>query len=173
MKYHLKRIVASTKFTFEEFTTILTQIEACLNSRRLTSLPCDSDTVEALTPGHFLMGKPLESIPDASPSHRSLSLLRRWHLCQSIVRQFWQRWSTEYIASIRRLTKWQRPTKNLEIGDVVVIQEDNLVPTKWPLARVVKTHVGNDKLVRVTVKTSNGTYKRPVTKMAVLLPSQE
>ena len=119
MKYHLKRIVASTKFTFEEFTTILTQIEACLNSRPLTSLPCDSDTVEALTPGHFLIGKPLESIPDASPSYRSFSLLRRWHLCQSIVRQFWQRWSTEYIASIRRLTKWQRPTKNLEIGDVV------------------------------------------------------
>ena len=127
-----------------------------------------------LTPGHFLIGKPLESIPDTSPSYRSLSLLRRWHLCQSIVRQFWQRWSTEYIASIRRPTKWQWPTKNLEIGDVVVLQEDNLVPTKWPLARVVKAHIGNDKLVRVvTVKTSNGTYKRPVTKMAVLHPSQE
>ena len=54
----------------------------------------------------------------------------------------------------------------------IVLQEDNLVPTKWPL--VVKAHVGNDKLVRVvTVKTSNGTYKRPVTKIAVLLPSQE
>ena len=169
MKFHLKRVVSSTKFTFEEFTTILTQVEACLNSRPLTPLSCDSDSVEALTPGHFLIGKPIESLPDTSLSYHALPLLRRWHLCQSIVRHFWQRWSLEYVASLRRLTKWQHPTRNFQVGDVVVLQEDNLVPTKWPLARVVKVHAGNDELVRVvTVKTSNGTYKRPTTKIALL-----
>ena len=53
MKFHLKCVVAGTKFTFEKFTTILTQIKACLNSRPLTALSCDSDSVEVLTPGHF------------------------------------------------------------------------------------------------------------------------
>ena len=174
MKFHLKRVVANTKFTFEEFSTILTQVESCLNSRPLTPLSCDSDIIEALTPGHFLIGKPIESLPDSSLSYRALPLLRRWHLCQSIVRHFWQRWSTEYVASLRRLTKWRHPARNLQIGDIVVLQDDNLVPTRWPLARVIKAYVGNDKLVRiVTVKTSNGIYKRPIHKMALLLPHSE
>ena len=77
MKTHLHRIVGNVKLTFEEFTTVLTQIEACLNSRPLTPLPCDDDGVEALTPGHFLIGRPLESLPDPAFSYRSVSLLRR------------------------------------------------------------------------------------------------
>ena len=60
MKFHLKRVVANTKFTFEDFSTILTQVESCLNSRPLTPLSSDSDIIEALTPGHFLIGKPIE-----------------------------------------------------------------------------------------------------------------
>lgn len=174
MKFHLKRVVANTKFTFEEFITILTQVEACLNSRPLTSLSCDSDNVEVLTPGHFLIGKPMEALPDTSISYRALPLLRRWHLCQCVVRHFWQRWSVEYVTSLRRLTKWQHPTRNLQVGDIVVLQEDNLVPARWPIARVLEVHVGNDKLVRVVkVKTSTGTYKRPVNKMALLLPNSQ
>ena len=39
-------------------TTVLAQIEACINSRPLSPLPCDDDGVEVLTPGHFLIGRP-------------------------------------------------------------------------------------------------------------------
>ena len=109
-KIHLKRIVANAKLTFEEYTTVLTQVEACLNSRPLVSLLCDDDGVEALTPGHFLIGRPIEALPDHSFSYRTLSLLRRWHLCQALVRQFWQRWSAEYVSSLRHFAKWHHPT---------------------------------------------------------------
>ena len=45
-----------------------------------------------------------------------------------------------------------------------------MVTCQWPIARVVDTNVGTDNLVRVvTVKTTNRTYKRPVTKVALLL----
>ena len=173
MKVHLRRIVSNVKLTFEEFTTVITQIEAVLNSRPLVSMPSDDDGIEPLTPGHFLVGKPLESLPDHSFSYRPLTLLRRWHLCQSLVRHFWKRWSTEYISTLRHFTKWHHPNRNIQIGDVVILQDDNLVPLKWPLGKIVETYPGKDGIVRVVrAKTLSGTYRRPISKIALLLPSE-
>ena len=171
LKNHLRRVTANVKLTFEELTTLLTQIEACLNSRPLVSLPFTDDGAEALTPGHFLIGRPIESLPDHVQSYRPLPLLRRWHLCQNLVRHFWSRWSSEYLATLRRFAKWNHPSRNAQEGDVVVLQEDGLVPAKWPIGRIVHVCRGKDDLVRVVcVKTKTGIYKRPVTKVAPLLP---
>ena len=174
-KTHLRRVVGDVKLTFEELSTILAQVEACLNSRPLVSVNVpDEDGIEVLTPGHFLIGRPLCALPDPSSSYRSVSLLKRWDLCQNLIRHFWQRWSSEYLTSLNKFNKWHHPTRNLQVGDVVIIREDTLVPTKWPLARVSQVHRGQDGLVRVvTVKTEKGTYKRPVTKLALLLSSSD
>ena len=49
-----------------------------------------------------------------------------------------------------------------------------LIPTKWPLARVIDVHPGKDQVVRVvSIKTEQGIYKRPVAKVALLLPHDE
>ena len=170
-KTHLKRVVSPVKLTFEEFTTVLTQIEACMNSRPLTPVNSpDDDGIAALTPGHFLIGKPLTSLPDPQLSYRSVSLLRRWHLCQNLVRHFWERWHNKYLCTLNKY-KWRFPSRNVAVGDVVILQESGTIPARWPLARVAATHPGQDNVVRVvTVKTSQGTYRRPVTKIACLDP---
>ena len=173
-KTHLKRVTTNVKLTYEELSTVLTQIEACLNSRPLTRMYCDDDGVEALTPGHFLIGRPIEALPDASDTDQPLTLLKRWHLCQTILNHFWKRWSGEYISSLQRYAKWNKSTRNIKIGDVVIIREDGLLPTKWAIARVVDVHPGQDNVVCVvTIRTSTGTYKRPVTKVAVLIPIEQ
>ena len=69
VKYHFKRVLSTT---FEEYTTVLTQVEACLNSRPLAALPCNNDGCDALTPGHFLIGRPLEVLP---PFKYSIAML--------------------------------------------------------------------------------------------------
>lgn len=61
MKHHLKRVIGTNRLTFEEMSTILAKIEACLNSRPLCPLNDDPDDLEVLTPGHFLIGRPLLS----------------------------------------------------------------------------------------------------------------
>ena len=101
-KRHLSRILGETRLTFEELCTVLTQVEACLNSRPLTPLPCEED-IQVLTPGHFLIGRPLQALPDPSSSHHSSTTLRRWELCQNLVRHFWKRWSMEYLTTLQKL----------------------------------------------------------------------
>ena len=171
MKKHLRNIVGDTRLTFEELSTVLCQIEAVLNSRPLTPLSNEGEA-EALTPGHFLVGRPLEALPDPRDiSERPISSLRRWSLCQSLVKHFWKRWSSEYLVTLQRLNKWQHPLRNLEVDDIVLLRDETLVPSHWPLARVLETHPGSDGLVRVVkVKTSSGTFTRPVNKTVLLLP---
>ena len=109
IKKHLFCIVGTVILTFEEMTTILTQIEACLNSRPLkSSLPCDDDgMLQVLTPGHFLIGRPLEALPNPDIDTQPLTVLKRWHLCQGLVKHFWKRWSNEYLHTLQRSSKWQ------------------------------------------------------------------
>ena len=150
LKTHLRRIVGNVRLTYEELSTVLAQIEACMNSHPLGVIPHENDDgIEVLTPGHFLVGRPIEAIPDHALSYQPISLLRRWHLCEALIRHFWKRWHSEYITSLRKNHKWHYPTRNFQVGDIVVLREDNVIPMQWPLARIIETHTGKDGLVRV------------------------
>ena len=57
----------------------------------------------------------------------------------------------------------------MAVDDVVLLIKYEEIPSKWPLARVVKVYPGNDGVVRVgDIKTSKGIYCRPVHKLASL-----
>lgn len=153
-KYHLKRVIGDTTLTFEEFSTLLTQIEACLNSRPLTAIDNDIDDTTILTPGHFLIGSALNAVPEAiieeSKSHRS-----RWLLIQKMSQDFWKIWSSEYLSQLQQRTKWKRKEVNINIGDVVLIKEDRLPPTTWVMGIITEVHPGKDNEVRTATVFSN------------------
>ena len=158
-KTHLYRIVGTTHLIFEELTIVLVRIEACLNSRPLRIIPrYDDEGIEVLTLGHFLIGRPIEALPDSDISYRKLSILCLWHPCEVLVRHFWKRWRSEYLTSLNKFSKWRQPNMNLEVGDVV-LRKDNTIPTQWPIAKIVETHQGQDGIVRaVKFPTKNGIY---------------
>ena len=109
-KFHLKRVVGEQKLTYEEMATVSTQVEACLNSRPLRVVTSHSpDGVAPLTPGHFLICRPLKAYPESS-IHVDPSLLKRWNLCQALTQQFWRRWSQEYLQELQKSTKGHRKT---------------------------------------------------------------
>ncbi|XP_067613401.1 uncharacterized protein [Eurosta solidaginis] len=166
MKLHLRRVIGDSLLTFEEYSTVLCQIEAIFNSRPLCSI---SDT-DPLTPVHFLIGEPYTCMPEPSALTTTFNLKQHWRHLQAMVQGFWKRWHSEYLTSLQQRNKWQQSTTNLEIGKLVVLKEPNLPPSKWILGRIVEVHKGDDDLVRVvvTIKTSKGEYKRPISKVATL-----
>lgn len=74
-KFHLIRSIGESILTYEELATLLTQIEAILNSRPLSPLSEDSEDCEALSPGHFLVGDALSVIPEPNLFHEPSSRL--------------------------------------------------------------------------------------------------
>jgi hypothetical protein len=170
-KYHLRRVMGNECLTFEEMTTLTSQIEACLNSRPLIPLSNDPTDPSVLTPGHFLIGSPLTCIPEPDLVNVKLGLLSRWQLIQRLLQQFWRRWSLDYLSHLQQRTKWTTSSTNVQPGVLCIVKEDNVPPLNWKIAVILELHPGPDGLVRVvTIRTASGQFKRPISKIC-LLPS--
>ncbi|XP_053687244.1 uncharacterized protein LOC128736781 [Sabethes cyaneus] len=79
-KMSLIRVIGQRQLSFEDMTTILTQVEAVMNSRPLTPLSEDPDELDVLTPGHFLTGASLLTIPE--PDYAGVPTNRLQHYQQ-------------------------------------------------------------------------------------------
>jgi hypothetical protein len=172
-KTHLRRVVGQTSLTFEELSTVFTQIEACLNSRPLTKLNADPNDLRPLTPGHFLTGDALLALPQRDLSGANEGRLARWHLLQKLVQDVWARWRSEYLATLLPRSKWHANSAAvLGVGSIVLLT-DHCSPATWPLAVVTEVHPGKDDVVRVvTVRAGNRVYKRPIVDLR-LLPTED
>lgn len=168
-KKHLVAVLGSDAATFEELSTVLTQVEACLNSRPLCPLSADPDSYEALTPGHFLVGQPLNLIPEPGVQHLPMNRLDKWQLVHRHTTDIWSRWRDEYLAHLQPRTKWRTTETNVKEDQLVLVKNDNAPPTQWELARIVKLHPDASGVVRtVTLRRGQAEYLRPVQKICVL-----
>lgn len=164
-KHHLRRVMGDTVLTLPEFMTLITQIEAMLNSRPLIPLSSDPADLSALTPGHFLIGAPLASVPEPDLFDVPNNRLRHWQLVQAFHQRIWKRWQLEYLNTLQQRYKWTQSRENINVGDLVLVHQ-NSPPLSWPLARVTAVHPGTDGVVRVVdLRTPNGHLTRPVVKV--------
>ena len=87
-----------------------------------------------------------------------------------MVEHFWKRWSVEYLQRFQAMSKWHKPDNQIAPGSLVLISDERYPPSKWPLARVVRVHPGQDGHIRVvTVRTASGAeFQRPIVKLCVL-----
>jgi hypothetical protein len=169
VKHHLHRVVGNTRLTFEEMTTLMAQIEACLNSRPLTPISTDPNDLCALTPGHFLIGESLTAIPEPDITELKANRLSRWQLVQQLYQHFWRRWSGEYLSRLQQRPKWLRHRADIRVNDMVIIKDERFPPLKWKLGRVMEIQPGDDGHTRaVTVRTSEGEFQRPIAKLCLL-----
>lgn len=91
-----------------------------------------------------------------------------------MMKQFWNRWTKEYLLQLQQMRKWTDVRDNLRIGDVVLVAEDGMRKGDWIMAKVQELHPGRDNLIRsVTVKTAAGLRRRPVQKLRLLEPADD
>ncbi|XP_038210263.1 uncharacterized protein LOC119831089 [Zerene cesonia] len=168
-KNHLRRVIGDSTLTYEEMSTVLAQIEACLNSRPLSLIPDNHNDPMPLTLGHFLVGEPLLSVPDRNYEDSNMTTLKRWQVTQRMVQCFWRRWSSEYLTHLLQRHKWTKQTPEPNVGDIVLVKEDGLPPARWLLGRIISKHPGSDNLTRVvTLRCSGSLIKRPTSKLCIL-----
>ncbi|XP_055633682.1 uncharacterized protein LOC129774019 [Toxorhynchites rutilus septentrionalis] len=168
-KHHLLRVIGENPVSIEDMTTLLAQVEACLNSRPITPISNDPCDLQPLTPAHFLIGSSLQDLPEpdllAIPSNR----LHHWQLIQQRLQHFWKRWQGEYLCQLQGRSKRWKPPIPIQTGKLVIIKEDNLPPLRWKMGRIEEIHPGSDGIVRVvTLKTATGSLRRPIEKICFL-----
>lgn len=168
-KYHLSRLIGDSHFTFEDFYTVLTQIEAILNSRPLCTLSSDPNDLQVLTPGHFLIGSSLTAYPEKDVSNTPINRLSLYDRIKQIQQVFWKRWTVDYLNRLQHRPKWIQPTQNLKVDTVVLIRDDFEYPLKWPLAKIIEILPGSDGKVRaVKLQTQDGVCTRSIAKVCPL-----
>ncbi len=156
------------RMTDEILSTFFCEIESIVNGRPLTKISEDVMDPSPLTPNHLLLlrGNPNLSLgaSKCNDIYRS-----RWRHVQSLGDQFWKQWTRQYLPQLQRRTKWLVKQRNMKVGDLVLMLDENTPRSLWPLALVIAVNEGRDGLVRsLRLKTKSSELVRPVTKVVFL-----
>ena len=169
VKEPLRKVLGKALLTFTELNTLLVKIEGVINSRPLTAVSDDHRDPSPITPAHLAIGRPLDQLPDVSHENLEVSskrIMERYLYLQRLLNNYWKRWKQEYLHHLTVRNKWRKEEPPLQVGDIVLVSEDNVSRGKWPLARVMEVHPGRDGLVRTaTVRTEKSVLNRPVQRL--------
>lgn len=169
VKYHLKRVLKDTKLTARRFDHVLKKIECCLNSRPLWYVSPNADDPEVITPSHFFNFEAINTLPRPDLGHISINRLDQYQYLHHIATDFWKGWAKEYIDQLQPRQKWCKKETNVRIGQIVVISEDNVPPSRWPIGKITAVYPGKDGLIRTVDVSCNGsTFKRPIHRLGLL-----
>ena len=154
--------------------TVLAEVKATLNSRPLCAVSDDPNDLQQLTPNHLLLQRTVSALPPGTFVKEDKLLRKKWRQTQILADHFWRRWLKEYVPALQERQKWHRPRRNAQVGDLVLVVDQDLPRGKWHLARIVRVIQGKDGLVRTAeVKTgSSSSLLRPIQKLCLLEESE-
>ena len=187
VKKHLRHAIGDSVLTPLELLTIFKEVANICNERPITlAKPREDGSYSVITPNQLLMGRSCNILPDDNPVAEDLPVTSRYRLISHVTRDFWQRWSAEASPSLIVRQKWHRKSRNLCVGDVVMIAEPTKMKARYKLAVVEEVKVSRDGFVRSAILRYNNItsvmnnkravpvrVSRSVQRLILILPVEE
>ena len=188
VKRALTAAIGESILTFSELQTVFFEVANLINERPIGRQPTSPEDGSYLCPNDLLLGRSTARVP-SGPFKETVNPKHRFEFIQRIIDGFWKKWTTLHFPNLIVRQKWHTAHRNLKSGDVVMIQDSNLIRGQWRLGIVSNTFPSADgKVRRVEVRYKNArpgeavtkyegrgyvTVERPVHRLVVLLPKGE
>ena len=180
VKKALKISIGEQVLTYSEFQTVLLECANLVNERPIGRHPTSPEDGVYLSPNDLLLGRATIRVPHG-PFAMSVSKYQRFRFVQKLTDAFWRRWTENYFPSLIIQQKWHASKRNLKQGDIVIVQDSNLIRGKWRLGRITRADPSlRDGFVRnVEVEYKNPgsdnylQITRAVQRVIVLVPAED
>ena len=174
--------LCSTRLDDASLRCLFYEAMLIINSRPLTAVDSDPD-MEPITPNHLITMKSTTPLPPPGEFVKEdMYARKRWRRVQYLMEQFWSRWRKEYLLNLSERQKWNKTRRNVQVGDIVMLTDNEVSRMQWPLAIIIEVKKDNDGLVRrVKARLSNSSLdssgrpqrqvsilERPIQKVVVL-----
>ena len=100
---------------------------------------------------------------------------------QYIYNEFWNRWRKEVLLSLQSRIKWNIPTRNCKVRDIILLKNE-AERNQWPMAKIVATNnddTGYVRSVKLLIGASNADdntvsyLERSVNKLVMLIENND
>lgn len=162
IKRAMRRALGRSKLTFEEFRTVIPEIESMINHRPLTYVSESREDPEPLRPVDFLLTPGPPPLSNAS-LHQNLESRFKYRV--SIIKTAWKQWSREYLSELHRWNTKRFGKDTPNVGDIVLMDPLSYSNRAlFPLGKIEQLIVGNDGHCRAVYVKINGKILRRSTR---------
>ncbi|GFX61193.1 integrase catalytic domain-containing protein [Trichonephila clavipes] len=128
----LKRTLVRSVLNYDELYTMLCDCDSIINCRPLTYMSENPELIP-LTPSMFLIGNKNSNIEDIEELN-SNSLNKRINFRSKLLKDLRQRFRNEYLSQLIQKHN-EKQSRDPQIGEVVLVGDDNKKRLFWALAR--------------------------------------
>ena len=175
--------IGETRITPMELQTVFFEIGNICNERPIGSAaPRDDGSYALITPNQLLLGRSVNILPDDTRMAEELPMSARYRIVHHVTTQFWKRWSVEVSPSLVVRQKWHVKTRNVSVGDIVMVCDKGALKAKYKIGIVDEVSTSRDGSVRsamiryALVKNDHSRLiriNRSVQRLVLLLPIEE
>ena len=144
-----KAVPSDAKITYGEYVTLLAHITYTINCRPIGVFGSQDlhEEIQPLTPNQLLLGR--SDMDTKAPEYDlDISLPKRSAYVQNLVDKWWSLWIRQVWPHLVPCRKWKSIIRNIQVGDVCLLNFPGSLTGKYKLVRVVDVHPDSSGIVR-------------------------